>query len=67
MAIFLLQSRKDEEMRKRRNITEADDDDITHGAYGAAVTIETLQSLVLVSVGVASLIKSGCRRGRPCH
>ena len=44
------QSRKDEEMRKRRNINEDEEEDITPGGYGSAFTIETLQSLVMVGV-----------------
>ena len=44
------QSRKDEEMRKRRNINEEDDDDgVARGMY-VAITTETLQSLVAVGV-----------------
>ena len=35
-------------MRKRRNIHEEEEEDTSTGGYGHAVTIETLQSLVMV-------------------
>ena len=44
------QNRKDEEMRKRRNINVDEEEDVTPGGLGLAVTIETLQSLVMVGV-----------------
>lgn len=37
-------------MRKRRNITEDDGEDTAPGGYGSTITIETLQSLVMVGV-----------------
>ena len=44
------QSKKDEVMRKRRNINVEEDEDITPGGLGPVLTIEALQSLVLVGV-----------------
>lgn len=44
------QSKKDEVMRKRRNINVDEDEDTHPGGLGPVLTIEALQSLVMVGV-----------------
>ena len=46
----LSQSKKDEVMRKRRNINVDEDEDVIPGGVGPVLTIEALQSLVMVGV-----------------
>lgn len=47
VTVELRKSKKDEVMRKRRNINVEEDEDVSPGGLGHVLTIEALQSLVL--------------------